>query len=88
MWLQHTDRNFIRAMTVGEELKLAGLLAAHLQVQKPNMTITVYLVYDPRVYHIGYKFSEILIDIKVKKNRYSVGPVGRSKFQTRTKYAL
>jgi len=75
-------------MTVGEELKLAGLLAAHFQVQKPNMTITVYLVYDPSFYQIGYKSSEILIDIKVKKNRYSVGPVGRSKFQARTKYAL
>jgi len=75
-------------MTVGQELKLAGLLAAHLQVQKPNMTITVCLVHDPRFYQIGYNSSEILIDITVKKNRYSVGPVGRIKFQTRTKYAL
>lgn len=79
---------FIRAMTVGGELKLEVSLAAHLQVQKPNMTSTVYIVYEPRFYQIGYKFSEILIDIKVQKNRYFVGPVGRSKFQTSTKYAL
>jgi hypothetical protein len=55
---------------------------------KPNITSTVYLVYDPKFYQIGYNSSEILIDIKMQKNRYSVGPVGRSKFQTSTKYAL
>ena len=47
---------FIRAMTMGEELKLEGLLAAHLQVQKPNM---ISIVYDPRFYQIGYEYKTI-----------------------------
>jgi hypothetical protein len=50
---------------VGGELKLAGSLAAHLQFQQQNMTITLYLFYDTRFYQIGYKSSEILIDVKV-----------------------
>lgn len=63
---------FIPATTVGGELIFAGSLAAHLQVQKPNMTIIVYLVYDHRFYQIGYKSSENLICIRVQKNRYSL----------------